>query len=354
MRLVNINNLKGGEIIAKDILSPTGGILIKNSTRFRSTFKYQLLERNITEIYIDDEFSEGIMPTEVISHQLKQTLNLNLSNQFQSIQDVMAFDFNEVAQITNALMSAIDNKDLIFDVMDLKRNDHYTYSHCLNVAIFSYSLAKKMNVSEDILPDIITGALLHDIGKMIIPKDVLNKAGRLTPEERAILETHSKLGYEFVKDDFSISAICKVIILCHHEREDGMGYPLKKGADLHIAAKIVAVADVFDALISDRPYRSKFPIDIALKFSKQEKLNLEILECLENMIAFYPIGSAVLLSNNCIALVEQNFSDALTCPSVRVVFDCTTRTKEYYKLNLQKEDTIKIIRKVDDIAAMIQ
>lgn len=347
MKSISIHELKGGEIIGKDILIPEGGTLLTSATKYRLSFKNRLLERGITNLFIDDAISESIEPPELLPQEIKTSLTNNLKKQFDFIQNVVSIDLDEINYITSIILETISSKEIILDMIDLKRNDSYTYSHCLNVAILSCAIALKMNFDSDLLENLIIGAILHDIGKMILPKDILNKPGKLTIDERKVLETHATLGYEFIKDEPNVSPLSKVIILCHHERENGKGYPLGKGTDLHLAPKIVAVSDVFDALISDRPYRKGFPINRALSILKQESLNVEVIKTLESIIAFYPVGSAVLLNNATIGLVEKNFSDDLPRPLLRIIFNTTSQMKEDYRCNLQAEPTLYITKKID-------
>ncbi|MGL5675145.1 MAG: HD-GYP domain-containing protein [Cellulosilyticaceae bacterium] len=355
MRLTYVHNLSGGELIGKDILTPDGAILLKANTTFREAFKDRLLDRGISEIYIKDNLSEGIEPPELISQNIKMKLNNHLQSQFESIQNVLSIDLEEIHTLTTTILENMSDQDIIFDMMDLKRNDNYTYAHCLNVSIISCALAKKMSFTFEMIEKVVAGALLHDIGKMVLPKDILNKPGKLTPHERAIMETHSTLGYDLIKENPTMSAISKVIILCHHEREDGNGYPLQKGADLHIASKIVAVADVFDALISDRPYRNGFPINEALLLLKQESLNTDIIAILEKMVAFYPVGCAVRLNTNEIALVEKNYSADLKKPSLRVIYDLNTLSPVNFKCSLMNDNNRFIVERLDDLpSSMLQ
>ena len=350
MRLTSVQNLIGGEIIARDILTSEGGILLRASTKFRPAFKDKLLARNITHVFITDHISKGITPPELISSELKIKLSQNLRSQFESVQKVMHINMEEIHSTTTTIIENMQDKNIILDMLDLQRNDSYTYSHCLNVAILSCALGKKLGFNAAMLEKTVKGAILHDIGKMIIPKDILNKPGKLTMPEKEVMDSHCKLGYDLIKDNPAMSPITKIIVLCHHEREDSSGYPLGKGDELHIAAKLVAVADVFDALIADRPYRQGFPINTALSILKQERLNTEIIHTLENIIAFYPVGSTVLLNNYHVGLVEQNFADDLRRPLVRVFYNLNTRTAEDYKCNLKKETDKYIIEKLNSIS----
>lgn len=346
MRLVNVEQLKGGEILGQDILTPEGSILLRASSHFKLAYKRHLIQRQIYEIYIDDEISKGIIPNPVIPPHIKQSLNQNLEHQFEQVKTFMSANLTQIKSLTSTIINELSNRDIIFDILDLQHNDTYTYSHCVNVSILSCALAKKLGFNFEDINHIVTGALLHDIGKIMIPKDILNKPGKLTVNERNIIQTHCQIGYDIIKNDVSLSAISKVIILCHHEREDGNGYPLHKGSDLHLGAKLVAVADVFDALVSTRPYRVGFPLNDALNILKQEELNKDIIKILEDMVAYYPIGSTVKLNNNLIALVEENFSNNLKHPLVRVIYDSNSNTKVNYRLDLRNEVGIEILEKV--------
>lgn len=349
MRLVSVENLKGGEIIGRDILTSEGSILLRATSRFKPAYKKRLLERRIHDIYIDDEISKGIDPYEIMNPHVKNQLKNELNTQFKHVENLMSVNLQDIEPLTTIIIDELSHKNLILDMMDLKCNDSYTYSHCVNVAIITCALAKKIGFNHDDIKKIVTGALLHDIGKIMLPKDILNKPGQLTSDERHVIQTHCQIGYDIIKNDSTMSPISKVIILCHHEREDGKGYPLAKGEDLHMGAKIVAVADVFDALVSDRPYRNGFPVNHAMTFLKKEKLNSYVISVLESMIAFYPVGSAVKLSNHLIALVEQNFTNDLARPLVRVIYDLRTNGVVNYKYDLRKELNVAIVDRVTDL-----
>ncbi|MGL4362046.1 MAG: HD-GYP domain-containing protein [Cellulosilyticaceae bacterium] len=269
-----------------------------------------------------------------------------MKTQFELVKNFMCFQVEEVLKITTDILNNVSQKNIIFDILDLKRNDNYTYSHCLNVALFSCAIGRKLGVSHDILEQIVTGALLHDIGKMVIPKDILNKSGKLTVSERSVIEGHSQLGYEFIKNTELVTPIIKTIVLCHHEREDCSGYPLSTNKISNTTA-IVAVADVFDALISDRPYRVGFPINTALSILKQEHLNKNIVDALESIVNFYPVGCAVMLNNGLVGIVEKNFAENLSKPLVRIVFNTLSSTKTHARCDLRTEKFVSIVSRVD-------
>jgi putative nucleotidyltransferase with HDIG domain len=147
---------------------------------------------------------------------------------------------------------------------NIESKDEYTLGHCERVADYACALARDVGFDEITMFWFRIGALLHDVGKIVVPSEILNKPGKLTTEERAIMEQHAPAGSDLLRDiDFPWDIL--PLVRGHHERWDGSGYPDKiAGADIAISARIVCVADVFDALTTDRPYRRGFSIDDAL------------------------------------------------------------------------------------------
>lgn len=158
------------------------------------------------------------------------------------------------------LLNKIFGRGAFHEVIDcliaaLEAKDPYTAGHSSKVSDMSYILAKKMGLRGLALEDIHLGAHLHDIGKLSIPESILNKPGKLLPEERAQIEKHSETGFMILNKSKGLRNIAK-IVLCHHERWDGKGYPLGlKGNKIPLGSRIIAVADSIDAMTTDRPYR---------------------------------------------------------------------------------------------------
>lgn len=157
-------------------------------------------------------------------------------------------------ELTMALAKALDSRDT------------YTLHHSENVAKYAVDTAKKMGLSKDICDVIYIGGLLHDIGKIGIPEYILTKPGKLTDDEYAIIKNHPNIGYEMIKhvSNFNENGILD-IVLYHHERYDGNGYPNGlKGDQIPLIARIVAIADTFDAMTSRRVYRPELDLEYTL------------------------------------------------------------------------------------------
>jgi putative nucleotidyltransferase with HDIG domain len=148
--------------------------------------------------------------------------------------------------------------------------DHYTRGHCERVASYACALARAAGVDDEVLLWFRMGALLHDVGKIVVPAEILNKPGRLTPEERAVIERHPDAGVELISD-IEFPWDIRPMVRHHHEAWDGSGYPAGlAGETIPLAARILCVADVYDALASDRPYRPAFPHERTLEIMSAE------------------------------------------------------------------------------------
>ena len=169
-------------------------------------------------------------------------------------------------RITNSIAPSV--KDMVTAV---EKKDTYTAGHTLRVTLYALRLAEELHLKPEQLRAIVQGGLVHDVGKIKIPDGVLNKPGKLLPDERALIEKHPVYGYEmcrnlgFMKEELSI-------IRSHHEKWDGSGYPDRlKGTDIPYFARIVAVADVYDALTSERSYRKAWTHFKAMAYLKENK-----------------------------------------------------------------------------------
>jgi putative nucleotidyltransferase with HDIG domain len=160
----------------------------------------------------------------------------------------------------------------LFSLMAATAFDYYTYTHSVNVAIFGMALAQKAGFSE--LPEINvigSGLIMHDIGKSIIDRSILNKKGRLNSNEWEIIKQHPENGVKLVQDLGELDEEALAIILEHHEKLDGTGYPRRlRGSDIHPYARIAALADIFDALTTQRPYKPAEKTFPALKIMRDE------------------------------------------------------------------------------------
>ncbi|HKO16320.1 MAG TPA: HD domain-containing phosphohydrolase [Gemmatimonadaceae bacterium] len=169
----------------------------------------------------------------------------------------------------------------------IESKDAYTLGHCERVADYACAIADAYGIGEANMFWFRLGAVLHDVGKIAVPLEVLNKPGKLTPEERALMESHPVAGVEMLKDvEFPWDVL--PMVRSHHERWDGRGYPDQlAGEDIPLHARILCVADVFDALTTDRPYRRAFSREEALRIMREDSgrgFDPAILACFEQIV----------------------------------------------------------------------
>lgn len=233
-------------------------------------------------------------------------------------------DSSEIVSATNniagELMSVISqNNAVAIDINALKTSDEYTFKHSVDVATISMVLAKQQGLSRKDIYEIGVAGLLHDVGKTKIPNEILNKPGRLDDEEFAIMKQHSVYGYHMIKDrpEFN-NGIC-LGVLQHHEKMNGKGYPLGFDANkICPYAKILTVADIYDALVTERPYKSAFTQKDAIEMimSMTDELDLNAMKSFLESMILYPVDSLVTLSNGELARVVKNNPNYILRPTV--------------------------------------
>lgn len=223
-------------------------------------------------------------------------------------------------RITTDLMKAIDdNEALAVDISTLKTSDEYTFKHSVDVATLSMIIAKKLGMSQKDIYNIGVSGLLHDMGKSKIPLEILNKPARLNDEEFAIMKSHSELGYRILQEKEEFSPQISLAVLQHHEKMNGKGYPLGCKSDKIINyAKILSVCDVYDALVTERPYKKPFTQRNAVELimSMTDELDITAMRAFLATVILYPVDSTVQLSNGEEARVVENKENSVLRPTV--------------------------------------
>ena len=179
-------------------------------------------------------------------------------------------------------------KDNMDHLEVLYKLDKYTLEHSKEVLKLAYLLGKAAEVSNEDMNHLLLGATFHDVGKQFIPQEILCKPGKLTHQEFEVVKQHPKLGYDFMQKNSKLPEPALNIILEHHERIDGTGYPNKsKGAELSVMSKIVSICDVYNALVSDRVYRLAMSTKKALAIldsAKGSQLDSNLVELFKNKV----------------------------------------------------------------------
>ncbi|MFZ5968625.1 MAG: HD-GYP domain-containing protein [Bacillota bacterium] len=363
MRLAPVNCVQEGNILAKTLYDRDGRVLLNRGVVLNKGILQKIEENQIFTIYIDDEFSTNEIE-DVISPQIRTTATKSIKDTFDHFEK-----YNESLRENNSvkakqLLKSRDNyvqvlnrisknivdeittsKNIMLSMVDIKNLDTYTYQHSVNVAILSLVLGIELQLNRNELYDLCMGALLHDIGMAFVPKKIVTKRGTLTAEEEAIIREHPMRGYEYLKDDIAMPAHAKVIALQHHEKIDGTGYPRKtKGDSINKLAKIVAVADVYDALTSDRPYKKSIPPSEAIEYimgGAGTHFDFKIAETFVRKVVPYPVGTLVKLSDGNFGVIEQVHPNYPLRPVVKVIKQKAV-TVDMVSVDLLKETNLVI------------
>lgn len=240
----------------------------------------------------------------------------------------------EIRTLADQMISPLVNTIGVLDYLyEMESHCNYTFQHLVNVAIVTGIISRWLNFDAADYRDLVLAGLLHDIGKLFIPLAILDKPDKLSDGEFEIIKQHTLQGYNFIKDSTEISEKVKTVILQHHERNDGSGYPFGLvGKEIHEYAKVVAIADIYEAMTSNRPYRSRLTPFIVMELIIEQmhtKLDSGICIPFLDRMRDHFIGSDVLLSNGQQAKVIVLPSREWTKPLVR--------TRDGKLLDLQKE-----------------
>ena len=245
-----------------------------------------------------------------------------------------AIELDQVTPVVqNITESILRNSGALIGLSRIKSKDDYTFLHSVSVCTLLVAFCRSRNMDEDTTYQAGIGGLLHDTGKALVPDHILNKPGRLTDEEFAVVKRHPRDGYDILSRTPQIGAIPLDITLHHHERRDGSGYPDQQ--DEHTIselAQMAAIVDVYDAITADRCYHKGLPAGEALrkifewsKFHFDPALAQQFIRC----IGIYPVGTLVRLESGRLGVVVEPHETSLLTPKVNVFFN--TKSQSYIR-----------------------
>lgn len=329
MRYVTMQEARPGMRLARDIYDSFGRTLIGNNRELTSSYIEKLTEYGFDGVYITDEISEGIEIDCVISPQLRaQGQSCIRNNNIDGCKEVAKKIVEEI----------LGKGNLSLDLADLRSYDDYTYAHSVNVAVIACVIGMGMGLDETELTYVVTAGLLHDLGKLSMPPEILNKPGKLTVEEYQVMKQHARISYELIQERWDISAHIKNAVLSHHENVDGSGYPNGiDGSEQSIHTKILHVADVYDALISKRPYKNPYSPYEAIEYMMGAcgiMFEQTVVESLMQFVPLFPKGTEVTLSDGRVGIIYENSGKHNMRPIVKLFDSTLLDLSETSNLNL--------------------
>jgi putative nucleotidyltransferase with HDIG domain len=266
-----------------------------------------------------------------------------------------AVDVGGARQLVQDISDSIArNPGAIISLARLKTADDYTYMHSVAVCAMMVALAKQMGLDEAQTRSCGMAGLLHDLGKVAMPTDVLNKPGKLTDAEFDIMKTHPAEGFKMLKASPNVDAMALDVVLHHHEKINGSGYPERLvGDQISIYSKMGAVCDVYDAITSDRPYKSGWDPAESLRQMAEWKGHFDpkVFQAFVKSMGIYPVGSLVRLTSGRIGVVTEQSPRSLTTPLVKVFYSTKSGMRLVpFMVDLSRPEGIEKIHQREDPA----
>jgi len=296
--LLPLNKLESGMVVARTVISFSGKLLLEAGRILTPQSVRALSKWDIAavEIVLSNDQRERQQKFKAMYNETLCAIRLAFEK-LAMFKEVPIVTLSKL--IEENIFFMVDVDEMLLFLQAVKVHNEYTFEHSLNVAIISGAIGKWLGYQEQ-LKDLILAGLLHDIGKVFVSRDILNKPGRLTSDEMSVVKTHSVEGYNLLSQLVDLSVAVKKGVLEHHERRDGSGYPLNlSGNEITIYAKIIAIADVYDALTTERSYRKSLTPFSALEIIIEEmyaKLDPAIASVFLEHVCSYLNGCLVILN----------------------------------------------------------
>jgi HD-GYP domain-containing protein (c-di-GMP phosphodiesterase class II) len=364
MRLVGLSYLEPGSVLARDVLGGQNGTipLLRSGVVLSRHFITRLEQAGIYSVYVDDALGEGIDVTPIISAETRSMAAESLGAVFKEIragetaaQPIGEATLNRMAAVVALIAAEIaDSKDAAVAIHSLAAASSYTVQHSINVTAvglligerclrrhgwIDYREQRRTDSTQDQLVQLGLGLMLHDIGKSLLPKELLEKTGPLEPDEWEIVRNHPLDGVAMLSP-VTTSARARAVVRSHHERWDGGGYPdAKAGKATHQFPRIAAIADVYDAVTSERPYSRAAPPDLGWSVVLEgagSAFDPEIVEVFRQVIAPYPPGCEITLDDGRRGIVVSVTPGDVEHPRIRICWDAMGDPVTPYEFELEE------------------
>jgi HD-GYP domain-containing protein (c-di-GMP phosphodiesterase class II) len=352
MRLVATRRLTPGVCLARDVWRGVPGqvALLTAGTLVTPEYQHALLRGGINAVYVDDQLGAGISVPEALSETTRRAATTVLSDALtmsrSAVDGRSALSTAALAEMGRAVTLIVDDvldapDDTLLVLSDLGSADAYTLQHSIDVAALGVVLGERVFRQRGCLDyrgrpilgrdrlrarlgRLGLGLLLHDVGKLAIPSEILNKPEQLTDEETALVRGHPLVGLEMLPVA-RVSPLARTVVRSHHERWDGSGYPDGKAAeDIHEFARIASVADVYDAVTSERPYHPAAPPAAGVRAivgGAGTAFDPEVVSVFRRTVAPLPPGTEVELRDGRRGIVTEVTPERPGHPLVRLAFD---------------------------------
>ncbi|MBP1964644.1 HD-GYP domain-containing protein [Paenibacillus aceris] len=339
MKYVHLDSVESGQYLGRTIFASNGSILLSEGVQL-TVFMINTLKRiGVTMIYIKDPNMEDVEIPEIVSNETKRIVMQRMGQTFAAIQSGKEFDTRAMSISINTLLDEVmKNRDVLVQLTDIRTKDNEMYVHATNVCMMAVLIGINMGFNATQLKELAVGALLHDVGKVELTYD---------DESSDRKRHHTWRGFELLKTKREFSLLIAHVAFQHHEALDGMGIPRGLTSDeIHIYAKITAVANMYDNLLFDTSVgRRMLPYEACehMMALAGTKLDREVLIHFLKTISIYPTGASVRLSNRQTGVVVGQHRGLPSRPIVRIVKqDQADRELDIKEIDLAKHTTVFI------------
>ena len=324
-----VSKLKDGMVLGQSLFNTAGGSYLVKGQPVTIDYIRKLRQIGIQSVTVTsmDPAHKLPPPPDVIEEKTRINAISTVYNTFQSIEENGTLDTTALQRVTDSIVfDLFENRNNLVQLTDIRAHDAYTFAHSVNVAVLSAMMGMLCHMPRDEISLITLGGLLHDLGKVDVSSAILTKNRGLSDREFKIMKNHPLDGSRRILNvsDLPKKSILAAIAAQHHEHIDGSGYPNGiTGNEMHHYAKITAIADVYDALTSERPYKKAYMPNIAYNIMhniNKGQFDQDLLDTFFNNVALYPEG-AVLKTTFGFAVVKESRFGRTTTPIIILFAD---------------------------------
>ena len=387
-----IERLKPGDVIGRTIHNERGDILLRKGTVVNSRYIENLSQKGYSRVWVQDEDTADIIVEQIISdrlrseasrfmHDFAESMNkaaerIGASAKLADLSSAVKSDefgkivageieIRELNEIVDNITEEVFDTRVLFGLETVRSHDNHTFLHSIDVTAVAVVLGRRVLRSPEGIRQLAVGSILHDCGKVFIERDLLNKPGKLTAEEFESMKQHPQLGYQVMRSLQEHAVLANHVAYQHHERQDGKGYPrglrglntvVRASRDrrrvpgrIILVAEIASVANVYDALSSDQPYRKGLPTEKVVDTLQEmagPALNSKLVELFLALVPLFPVGAEVTVSNGDWAgyrgIVTKVPTTELNRPVVRLLHNNKRDRIKPFELDLAAEQDVRI------------
>lgn len=354
MRIISLDTVKGNELLARDIISSSDLVLMTAGTVVKKEYVKRLKALNIEHIYVEDEIGKGVELDSSLELQIQEHCHEAVRNILLTYSYQNEADLEEIKTVADEIIKNImDEPEVIYTLSSIRDKSDSTYSHSINVCAMSVILAFKLKLPKPRIKDIAVGCLLHDIGFTSITIDYYDlNIDTCSEKELKEIRKHIIYGYTAVEKKEWLSQVSKDIILSHHERMDGSGYPFHIKEDrIKIGSRIAAVCDEFDSKVYGN-LTKKMKVHDAIDYIVSQAgvlFDFSVVKAFVDSVAAYPTGTLVITNQDETGIVLRQNPQCPTRPIIRIIKHRDgNRPKEWIEKDLTKELTLFIVDTIMD------